>query len=397
MHRSPRNCNLLRCEPAAAAAVVASAAALSFVMNATARIVSGSQLTAAATTLSGCCRRRAPMLWFTTLGSLQSALFKRLVSSALCAGKLLQIFGSVLAVGDCVVQFAVIKRAMSSVKRAFVRAASPLEHSGILLHVLTTLGPGHHLFISAVSKAWRESYKRVASVQMAAVTEYDYQEAVSKTITSHSTLCSAVFASVSRVRLAHECGLAFNDAWKVKLQRIIGRAADVATLRAAHELGLQLCNEVLIGAAEAQAASVPNLQWLHTEQGCWLPVDICDYAARAGSLDTLRWLRDHDRKFTARAYESAAAGGQQHVLQFLRAEGCDWDEAACSAAAYTGHLTTLKWLREQGCPWDAGAICDDAAESGSLDMLLYLKQQGCAYTEDTLSAAAGNGYLALCQ
>jgi Ankyrin repeats (3 copies) len=289
---------------------------------------------------------------------------------------------------------------MSSNKRAVASATSPVDDSGILLQVLTFLGPGHHLFISAVSKAWRESYKRVASVQMAAVTEYDYQEAVSKTITSHSTLCSAVFASVSRVRLAHECGLTFGS---IICQRIAGRVADVATLRAAHELGLQLCDEVLIGAAEAQAASVPNLQWLHTEQGCsWLPESLCDYAARAGSLDTLRWSRDHGCEFTASACKGAAVGAHVHVLQFVRGEflrgkGCKWDETACSAAAKHDHLRTLKWLHERGCPWHAARICGDAAASGSIEMLRYLKQQGCEYNTNILYAAAVHGRLAVCQ
>jgi hypothetical protein len=55
---------------------------------------------------------------------------------------------------------------MSLSKRAVSSATSPLEDASILLHVLNILGPGHHLFISAVSKAWRETYKRVASVQV---------------------------------------------------------------------------------------------------------------------------------------------------------------------------------------------------------------------------------------
>jgi hypothetical protein len=42
---------------------------------------------------------------------------------------------------------------MSSEKRAEVSRTCPLDDVVILLHVLNMLGPGHHLFISAVSKA----------------------------------------------------------------------------------------------------------------------------------------------------------------------------------------------------------------------------------------------------
>ena len=142
-------------------------------------------------------------------------------------------------------------------------SASPLENAGILLHVLNILGPGQHLFISAVSKAWKESYQRLGSVQMAGNAGDYNEEAYLHTITSQTTLCSSVFASPASTRLAHECGLAFGG-WE--LQRIAGRVADIPALQAAHELGLQLTEAVLIGAAEA--ASVLKLQWLHTQQGC---------------------------------------------------------------------------------------------------------------------------------
>jgi hypothetical protein len=59
---------------------------------------------------------------------------------------------------------------MSSSKRAVNGATCPLEDAGILLHVLNSLGPGHHLFIISVSKAWRDVYEKVASVQMCGLT-----------------------------------------------------------------------------------------------------------------------------------------------------------------------------------------------------------------------------------
>jgi hypothetical protein len=84
------------------------------------------------------------------------------------------------------------------------------------------------------------------------------------------------------------------------------------SLQVAHELGLALTQEVLTG-----ATSVPKLQWLHVEQGCPLPASIVHYAARYGSIETLRWLQQHGCAFTASTCESAAVGAHLHVLRFL--------------------------------------------------------------------------------
>jgi hypothetical protein len=185
---------------------------------------------------------------------------------------------------------------MSS-RRAVVSSASPLDDASILLHVLKNVGPGQHLFISAVSEAWRERYKRVASVQTSTLTRYRVDAArAAEAVTSQMTLYSAVFASASRVQLAYDISLSFED---VNMQRMAGRVGDVCTLQVAHKLGLQLTDYVLIGIVEA--ASVPKLEWLHTQQGYELPEYISRYAATSGSIDTLRWLKEHGVAFTAEA------------------------------------------------------------------------------------------------
>eukprot|EP00953_Heterococcus_sp_UTEX-ZZ885_P009893 5794-Heterococcus_DN1.PRE.1 len=281
----------------------------------------------------------------------------------------------------------------STAKRTVMSASSPLDDAGILLHILNILGPGHHLFISAVSKAWREGYEKVASVRMSGL----------HAIASQTTLWSAAFASASRVILAHECG---SGAWRptalqlgvpfhnLQLHRIAGRVADVPTLRAALELGLALIDELLLGAAEAQTASVLKLQWLHIDKGCRLRAGICDYAAEIGSVDTLRWLKDHGCLFNSRTCERAAASAHVSLLQYLHDEGCEWTERVCASAA---DVATLKWLHEHFCPWNDWSICGDAAEVGSIEMLVYLKQQGCEYSDDTMHGAARRGQLAVCQ
>jgi hypothetical protein len=259
--------------------------------------------------------------------------------------------------------------------------------------MLNILGPGQHLFISAVSKAWRESYARVASIQMTGLLYRDlHDETVLRTVTAQMTLGSAVFASASRVNLAHERGLTFDNK---KLQRVAGKVADVPTLRATHELGLELRYQVLSGAAEA--ASLPKLQWLHTTQGCPLYADVTYLAARVGSVDTLRWLRSGGCAISASTCRGAAAGAHTHMLQFLREEGCGWDYNACAVAARRGHVSTLKWLHEQGCPWKLDEISCHAAEGGSIETLLYLKQRGVEYNALTMGGAACQGHLAVCQ
>jgi hypothetical protein len=160
---------------------------------------------------------------------------------------------------------------MSAVKRAVTKGTSPLDDAGILLHILSILGPGHHLFISAVSRAWKECYESVASGEGAdPIYDYYYDEEAVPPITQQTTLCSAAFTSFCTVNLAHQCGLTFNNR---KLQRLVGRSASILALQAALDLGLQLSDEVLSGAAEA--ASLPKLQWLHTEHSCAIPQDAC--------------------------------------------------------------------------------------------------------------------------
>jgi hypothetical protein len=282
---------------------------------------------------------------------------------------------------------------MSVAEQVVIGATSPLEDAGILLHVLDILGPGHHLFISAVSTAWREGYGRIDSVQVAGLAHGYADAADLYTITSETTLYSAVFASAGRAYLAHKCGLTFDNVQRI--ERIAGRVGDIPTLQAAHELGLAFTDEVLIGAAES--GSMLKLQWLQLHNRCELPDNICNYAARSGTIDVLKWLKEHGCVYDTHTCAGAAAGARTDVLQYLRDERCESNQRACVAAARSGHLATLQWLRERGRPWPAERMCGDAAWSGSIEMLLYLKQQGCVFNEFTMRSAAGRGGIPVCQ
>ena len=110
--------------------------------------------------------------------------------------------------------------------------------------------------------------------------------------------------------------------------------------------------------------SVELVKW-SIDQGCprqknW---DVCANAARAGYLETLKWLRANGFEWNVGTCASAARGGHLDVLKWLRANGCPWDEATCTSAARGGHLDVLDWARANGCPWNC-KTCSSAAKGG---------------------------------
>jgi hypothetical protein len=279
---------------------------------------------------------------------------------------------------------------MSSNKRAVIDAASLLDNAGILLYVLSILGPGQHLFISAVSKGWRELYQRVPDVKMAEMPHYTGGEdqTLLRMVTTQTTLSSAAFASASTVRLACECGLTFDN---YHLQRVAGRIADGPALRVAQELGLRASCQLLLGVSEA--VSAPPLDGHQAHQHWVLATEISYYAAKEGNLEVLKWLKDQGRHLTTPP-PRRKKGASGHVGDDA---GCKWHDHACAVAAEHAHLATLQWLHEQGAPWQLEDICDHAAHGGSTAVLAYLKQQRCDFSPSTLTCAARRGHLGACQ
>ena len=80
--------------------------------------------------------------------------------------------------------------------------------------------------------------------------------------------------------------------------------------------------------------------------------DVCDYAARRGSVRLLKWARENNLAWSARTCCHAAIKGHLPVLQYLHENGCPWDSCTCYNAACNGHLVVLQYLHENGCPWD---------------------------------------------
>jgi hypothetical protein len=107
--------------------------------------------------------------------------------------------------------------------------------------VLDYVGPGHWYFVSTVSSLWKDVHERV---QRQVMRSYDYKGhyPVYYIYDPQETLSSSIWASSSRVRLAHSTGL--NCLKGPRREYLAGRYADQATLVKAHELGLKYTSDV---------------------------------------------------------------------------------------------------------------------------------------------------------
>jgi hypothetical protein len=245
-----------------------------------------------------------------------------------------------------------------------------------------------------VSKAWKQSYARVAD---SAMPKLQKRSKLTVKCTSRQTLYSAALASGSRLAWACDAMSLQRDAAYYTLQKLAGKYAAAATLVAAVELGLPLAPELSRGAAEI--GDVPKLQCLHTELGCKLPRNISESAAKSGSVDLFAWLKQTGHKIHPETALKVAVE-QRHLplLQFLRTDGCTLFAELCDTAARYGQLSTLRWLHEQGCDWDRQPVCDYAAESGSVPLMRYLKdKQGAVFDAYTMRSAAGKGRSSVCR
>jgi hypothetical protein len=266
--------------------------------------------------------------------------------------------------------------------------SNTLCEAGILQNVLSYVGPGHHLFLGAVSSQWRDLHSRVASRQTQVQKLFD---SVSITCDARTTLYSSVFSSPSRVRLAHQSGL---DCTTHAYKFAAGKHADINTLAAAHQLGMPFTATVLAGAAAVGA--LHKLIWLHAASRCALDGSIGEHAAMSGSISVLEWLKRRD--ITARSCWIAAHHNQLCTLQYLRLRHIPWDYRVCNAAARRGHSETLQWARTHGCPWDERYILYLAVSTGSLEMVAWVKQQpGVLCCANAMVAAARRGDTRMCE
>jgi hypothetical protein len=136
-------------------------------------------------------------------------------------------------------------------KHVRIGANSPLSNPGILRQVLEYVGPCQWLYIGAVSQLWQECYLQTASVQ-----EHHALSHVKLYLPAHCAACTcwrAVFESAGRIQLVQALRrkktprlLQFSQ-YKYRVQFAAGKYGTVATLTAAHDLGLPWTANVVQG------------------------------------------------------------------------------------------------------------------------------------------------------
>ena len=154
----------------------------------------------------------------------------------------------------------------------------------------------------------------------------------------------------------------------------------------------ELIRRVLFGAAWKGYLEVFEKYWSQGPQEelskLW-DETTCRYAAQAGHLELVKWLRAKGCPWDEVTSYMAAITGQLEVLQWMRAQDppCPWDWMVCFYAASNGDLEVLRWARSQGCPWDE-KVSRAAAGSGHLKVLKWLIKEGCPYDKSRCRLAA---------
>jgi hypothetical protein len=292
-------------------------------------------------------------------------------------------------------------------KRAVIDSSNPLNHAGILQLVLSNL-LGQGLYVKTVNKGWRMCYEKLVESKGP---RCSHPHVHASTCTSYA----AAFASSARLLWAHDlklqvCLEPFGGPWSqevlrgqvfsqqvllARVQRCIGRYADIATLQTAHQRGLARTPLVVRNAA--LSGSLPKLAWLCDVQRCALPDDIDEEAAEGGSVEMLQWLKQ--KGYALDEYTTISAARRPHnisVLQFLMDEGCDWHDLTASAAVEAGDLEQLKWLHLHGA-FLSGIGVRHTPRSGGVSIFEWLQQQGLQFDGDFVAQAAWYGNVHLCK
>jgi hypothetical protein len=307
-------------------------------------------------------------------------------------------------------------------KHARMGADSPLSNAGILQHVLGYVGHCQWLYIGGVSQLWQECYLQLASVQK----HHDLPH-INLYAPAHCAACTcwrAVFESPDRLQLVQDLRrkksprLPQFSQYNYRVHSAAAKHGSIATLTAAHELGLPWTSDGVRGAAASgdlaklqfmveqhqtdltrdffghylrhavRGGSVETLTWL-VQRGCTLQADVTLDAASAGHLHVLRYLREHGCEWENGCCDAAARKGDLPMLRYFCTEGCPMDKSACEVAVAACKLEALKLLREHGCPWDASATAA-AVDNNDATMLQYLYEQGCPWDATATTAAAAS-------
>jgi hypothetical protein len=191
---------------------------------------------------------------------------------------------------------------------------------------------------------------------------------------SQSTLHSAVFASPSRVKFADEVGL---DHTLERYLHAAGEHANIATLVAAHALGMQYTATIMAGAMQSNKLDV--VHYLH-DQGCPWPEEVLEDAVESGFFQLVRWCYEHGCPWdmSVVSCNAALSGSVELMAWVLQQPGARLSPDEMSNAASEGHMTMCQYLRAQRCPWSERST-RKAASEGHLDVLRLLVDNGCPW------------------
>jgi hypothetical protein len=143
---------------------------------------------------------------------------------------------------------------------------NPLSDGGLLTRVLDLAGPAHWLFLGAVCNAWRDAYAEIVEAAMRQLDSERTHVAGVCDCKRHThggkyTAHSAVFASASCVREAHNAGFRFDLESAAKTA---GHYVDSDTLLQAHQLGMPYSDVLCQGIVERGDPAV--MKWIEQQE-----------------------------------------------------------------------------------------------------------------------------------
>jgi hypothetical protein len=132
-------------------------------------------------------------------------------------------------------------------------------------------------------------------------------------------------------------------------------------------------------------SSVGLMEWGADVLDMPITDETMELAVRGGHVCTLAWLLSRGVLLPDGVCDWAADAGDLSMLQYLRSLGppCPWDGKTCMFAARNGHLDVLQWARSQPepCPWDWRTYVE-AAENGHLHVLQWAWSQVSEWNMD---------------
>jgi len=134
------------------------------------------------------------------------------------------------------------------------------------------------------------------------------------------------------------------------------------------------------------------LTWAREEKKCKWNVGTINMAAKQDNMEMLKYCVANECPIDERACAYAASAGRLEVLKYLREEAkAPWDSRTAGYAAFFGHLHILEYLVERKYDQYSVFACADAATFGQLDCLKYLHETAKApWDEDAVREAHKN-------